>query len=263
MRINFLLSLFFYFYPLFLFADFYAQPGEIIAVKLEVKSNKKNLFIIQVDGNYFALHPVPFDKQGKIISVENNFIKVKVVDFGVSRIRINDDSQVNLSEHDKNRAFNEYKKTEKALTKFSIDNKSSLNFISPVDGIISSKYGKKRFINDQPRSPHLALDIAAPEGTKIVAPENGEVILVDNFFYSGNFLIIDHGFGLLSSYSHLSKMDVKKGQKIKKGEKIGEVGSSGRVTGPHLHWAVYLNSVKINPESLIKEDYINLISYVR
>ena len=129
----------------------------------------------------------------------------------------------------------------------------------PLNGIISSKYGKKRFINGLPRSPHLALDIAAPSGTEIVAPEGGTVILVGNFFYSGNYLIIDHGFGLLSSYSHLSSVNVKLGEYVDQGKKIGEVGATGRVTGPHLHWSIYLNKTRINPESLIVENYLDSI----
>ena len=76
------------------------------------------------------------------------------------------------------------------------------------------------------------------------------------FFYSGNFIIIDHGYGLLTSYSHLSKVDVVKNQFVEQGQKIGEVGSTGRVTGPHLHWTVYLNKIRINPELIIQEDFL-------
>ena len=100
------------------------------------------------------------------------------------------------------------------------------------------------------------MDIAAEEGTKIISPSKGLVILIGDFFYSGNFVVIDHGFGLVSSYSHMSKIIVKENELIEKGQKIGEVGSTGRVTGPHLHWTIYLNKVKINPESLIQENFL-------
>ena len=96
----------------------------------------------------------------------------------------------------------------------------SLNFIRPLEGVISSRYGKQRFINEKARSPHLALDIAAAEGTKIIAPSSGKIILVGNFFYSGNFTIIDHGNGLLSSYSHMSEVFVKEGDIVKQGDMI-------------------------------------------
>jgi len=163
---------------------------------------------------------------------------------------------VNLSKEDSDRAFRESKKIQKALNTFSKILKPDLNFINPVEGVISSRYGKKRFINNQPRSPHLSLDIAAAEGTKIISPSKGKVILVGDFFYAGNYIIIDHGFGLISSYSHLSSVQVSENQLIEKGQKIGEVGSTGRVTGPHLHWTVYLNKVRVNPESILKKNFL-------
>ena len=83
--------------------------------------------------------------------------------------------------------------------------------------------------------------------------------MIRDFFYSGNFIVIDHGHGLITSYSHLSEVSVKEGQFIDKGQKIGEVGSTGRVTGPHLHWTVYLNQIRINPEIMIDENYLDSI----
>ena len=163
---------------------------------------------------------------------------------------------VDLNQTDLDRAYKESKIIQEALASYSKIFKSDLDFIKPVEGIISSKYGKKRFINDKPRSPHLSLDIAAPRGTKIVAPDNGKVILIGDYFYAGNYIIIDHGFGLLSSYSHLSKINVVKNQIVKKNEKIGEIGATGRVTGPHLHWTVYFEKVRINPELVIQGNFL-------
>ena len=165
-------------------------------------------------------------------------------------------SMVDLNKSDSERAFKESQLIKQSLNTYSEDLQPSLNFISPVNGVISSRYGKQRYINDKPRSPHLALDIAAPEGTPIIAPASGRVILIGDFFYSGNYLILDHGNGLLSSYSHMSKIVVAKGDIVKQGQIIGEVGSTGRVTGPHLHWSVYLSKNRINPESLLKENYL-------
>ena len=123
----------------------------------------------------------------------------------------------------------------------------------------SSRYCKKRFINNSPRSPHLALDIAAPEWSPIIAPAYGKVILTGNFFYGGNYIILDNGYGMLSSYSNLSEILVKKGDILNQSDLIGKVGSTGRVTGPHLHWTVYLNEIRINPESLLKDNYLNTL----
>ena len=163
---------------------------------------------------------------------------------------------VDLNKSDSERAFKESQLIKQSLNTYSKDLQPSLNFISPVNGVISSRYGKQRYINEKPRSPHLALDIAAIEGTPIIAPSFGRVILIGDFFYSGNYLILDHGNGLLSSYSHMSKVFVDKDEIVEQGHVIGEVGSTGRVTGPHLHWSVYLSKKRINPESLIKENYL-------
>ena len=120
--------------------------------------------------------------------------------------------------------------------------------IEPAKGQISSEFGVRRFINNQPRNRHIGMDIAAPEGSEVSAPLSGEIIIASNFFYKGNVIYINHGGGLVSSYSHLSQIKIKNGDEVKKGDVIGLIGQTGRVTGPHLHWEVYLMGVAINPE---------------
>ncbi len=240
-----------------LFSDTYGDPGEIYPVK--VNKNVNSYLIIENENVRYALIPLPFDKQGQSIKFNEQVININEKDFGESRITITDTSLVNLSKEDSKRASKELKIISKVLSTFSTEYKPQLDFIRPVEGIISSRYGKRRYINDSPRSPHLSLDIAAPNGTKIVAPENGKVILIGDFFYAGKYIILDHGYGLLTSYSHLSKIDVSENQLIKKGQKLGEVGASGRVTGPHLHWTVYLNKIRINPEPLLEVNFLESI----
>ena len=237
-------------------AESVGQPGEIFPVMVENKSTDNHMGLVEINGNFYKQVPLSFSKQGKYIVFNDTRIFIQAQDFGESRITITNDSLVNLNDQDRERTIKESAMIQKALKSYSKDMLSSFNFINPVEGIISSRYGKKRFINGSPRSPHLALDIAAPEGTKIISPENGKVILVGDFFYSGKYVIIDHGHGLLSSYSHMSKVSVSKNDIVMKGQKIGEVGSTGRVTGPHLHWTVYYENVRINPESLLKENYL-------
>lgn len=125
-------------------------------------------------------------------------------------------------------------------------------FILPLDGRISGNFGNQRIFNGTPKSPHSGTDIAAPEGTPVKASGNGKVILSgQDYFYTGNMVILDHGAGLQTIYAHLQKAVVKSGDEVKKGDVIGFVGKTGRATGPHLHWGASLNGVRFRPHSLL------------
>lgn len=127
------------------------------------------------------------------------------------------------------------------------------DFIWPLSGPITGVYGSRRVFNGTPRSPHYGLDIAAPTGTKVVAPAAGVVTLVeDDLFYSGGTLILDHGYGLSSTFIHLSKILVAVGDRIEQGQAIAEVGATGRVTGPHLDWRMNWFDVRLDPALLME-----------
>lgn len=127
-------------------------------------------------------------------------------------------------------------------------------FARPVKGgRISGIFGSQRILNGVPKNAHNGLDIAARRGTPVHAMADGVVKLAaDEFYYSGNFLLIEHGQGLYSVYLHLSKKDVKDGDIVKKGQKIGEIGTTGRSTGPHLHWGVNWYKNRIDPACLLE-----------
>lgn len=126
------------------------------------------------------------------------------------------------------------------------------DFIWPLTGPITGVYGSRRVYNGVPRSPHYGLDIAAPTGTRVVAPAAGVVTLAeDDLFYSGGTLIVDHGHGLSSTFIHLSKILVKVGQRVEQGSEIAEVGATGRVTGPHLDWRMNWFDVRLDPALLM------------
>ncbi len=121
----------------------------------------------------------------------------------------------------------------------------------PVTGRISGVYGSQRVYNGKPGRPHYGLDVAVPTGTAVSAPADGVVKLTDaDLYYSGGTIIIDHGFGIFSSFLHLSKISVKAGQKITRGDIIGEVGATGRVTGPHLDWRYNWFNERLDPKLL-------------
>lgn len=125
-------------------------------------------------------------------------------------------------------------------------------FIWPVTGRISGVYGSQRILNGNPRRPHYGVDIAAPTGTPVKAPADGVVTLVhDDMFYSGGTLIVDHGHGLSTVYMHLHKILVAKDQRVKQGDVIAQVGATGRVTGPHLHWGMNWFETRLDPALLV------------
>jgi murein DD-endopeptidase MepM/ murein hydrolase activator NlpD len=127
-------------------------------------------------------------------------------------------------------------------------------FIWPVKGRVSGVYGSRRILNGEPKRPHMGFDIAAPEGTPVIAPVDGVVSLVHpDMFYTGGTVMLHHGYGLSTMYIHLSEIFVEEGQHIKQGEKIAAVGMSGRATGPHLHWGMTLHKTFLDPALLLPE----------
>lgn len=131
---------------------------------------------------------------------------------------------------------------------FSAETAPETDFALPANGRLSSRFGLQRVLNGQPRSPHSGLDIALPSGRPVHAPAAGTVLAVDDFYFAGSTVVIDHGQGVLTLYAHLSQIDVVAGQQLRRGEAIGRSGASGRATGPHLHWVVVLGGSSVDPE---------------
>ena len=125
-------------------------------------------------------------------------------------------------------------------------------FLQPNEGKVFPNFGQRRIYNDAPRSTHAGVDIAAPQGDPIRAANAGKVVLASRLYLSGNAVIIDHGLGVFSFYGHMSKILVKRGQAVGKGDIIGKCGTTGRSTGPHLHWAVRVFDSRVDPFSLLE-----------
>ena len=237
---------------------FEGQSGEIISIPAAI-DKKSDVLTFKTSEGTKQLVSLPFVKQDQVISKHHVNVKVNWVNFGESRITIADESKVTLSMADQARANKEAIEIKTALSNSTTEITPSFNFVAPVPGIVTSPFGKQRFVNGLPRSAHLALDLRGSVGTPIVAPLKGKVVLIGNYFYTGLTLILDHGHGLFSSYAHMSEIKAKLGDLVEQSNEIGLVGATGRVTGPHLHWTVYFDGNKVNPESLIQAGYLNSI----
>ncbi len=123
----------------------------------------------------------------------------------------------------------------------------TLRFQQPTPGTLTSSFGLRRIFNGEPRAPHAGLDIKGPAGQAVRAPAAGVVVLTGDFFFSGNAVFLAHGEGVVSLFAHLSKITVKQGQVVGAGDLLGEVGMTGRATGPHLHWSLSLNNARVDP----------------
>ena len=176
----------------------------------------------------------------------NTRVTVEYKKYDEQHLTIKNKRKVNPNKQDNERIAAESQRKKKARKQYS-ETVPKVDFIWPVTGRISSIFGLRRFFNEQERRPHSGLDIAADEGTPVMAVADGTVVDTGDFFFSGNMIYLDHGQGIISLYAHLSKISVKPGDTVKQGDIIGNVGQTGRVTGPHLHFAVYANQTLIDP----------------
>jgi len=124
-------------------------------------------------------------------------------------------------------------------------------FVRPVPGRATSSFGVRSVFNGAPRQPHGGADFMSPSGTPILAPNAGRVVIARDLYFTGNTIVIDHGLGVFSMLAHLSAMDVHAGDDVTVGQIVGHVGATGRVTGPHLHWAVRVGDARVDPLSLL------------
>jgi len=166
--------------------------------------------------------------------------------YRTQHLAIKDPNKVDPDAQSTQRIIQE-KATQQQLTTRYTGQTTDVDLIKPVPGYNTGSFGMRRILNGEPRRPHSGMDIAAAIGTPIKAAAQGRVLYTGNFFFTGNVVYVDHGLGLITLYAHLSEIDVKPGELVQQGQTIGKVGNTGRVTGPHLHWSVYLNGEAVDP----------------
>jgi murein DD-endopeptidase MepM/ murein hydrolase activator NlpD len=167
------------------------------------------------------------------------------------RLTIADQKMVNPPAADLQRIQRETELMRAQYQRFTPLRSSPFPLTRPATGPVSSAFGLRRILNGEARSPHAGLDIAAPRGDPAIAPADGIVSLTGNFYFNGNTVFIDHGGGLITMACHLDSIAVTQDEHITRGQVIGRVGATGRVTGPHLHWSLILNGERIDPVPLL------------
>lgn len=178
-------------------------------------------------------------------------IEILAAEFGIQELNLPQD-QVELDAETLARVKWEQEKILSVMSGVRPDRLWNGGFIPPVEGRIQNRFGFRRIINGEPRSPHSGEDISASKGTPVLAANDGVVVYTADQFFSGKSVVVDHGLGLFTMYFHLDSIEADQGAGIKKGQRLGTVGASGRATGPHLHWGARLNGARVNPFSLLE-----------
>ena len=243
-------------------------PGGIIKITIDSNDRPRAWFqdkpvLVTGNGNSWQaivgipLETVPGEHYLKVSQGNINTryaFTVNGKDYETQYLTIKDKRRVNPSPEDMQRIQKEMKLIENAKFNWREADVRDLGLMLPVSGRYSSPFGLRRFFNQQYRKPHSGLDIVAEEGTPVKAAADGLVINTGDYFFNGNTVFIDHGQGLITIYCHLNRIDVRTGDKLLRGDTIGAVGSTGRVTGAHLHWGVLLNGTMVNPELFLPDN---------
>ncbi len=181
---------------------------------------------------------------------ESALVRVGPYPYPVQELQV-DDSKVHLSPQDLKRHRAEAGRI-RALWSLETPRRFHLPLASPLrSSVAPTSFGNRRILNTEPRSPHSGVDFKASRGTPVLSVAAGTVVLAEEHFFAGNSVFVDHGDGLITMYFHLQQIAVRQGQVVDRGQEIGRVGATGRVTGPHLHFGVRWHSAKIDPTQLL------------
>ena len=238
-------------------------PGGVAVLQLGERSAApsvsylgKPVLVVREDGKrWIAIVGIPLKtaagQQQALVDGKPVAFSVGSKHYREQRITLKNPQQVTPDAANLKRIDRELAEQNRAYAQFSARQPSNLLFDKPVNGPLSSPFGVRRFFNGEERNPHAGLDFAVAAGTPIKAPAAGKVILIGDYFFNGRTVFVDHGQGLISMFCHMSKIDVQLGQELPRGGLIGKVGATGRATGPHMHWNISLNDVRVDPAIFI------------
>ena len=245
-----------------------AVPGGVISVPLGpaggpapiVHLGERRVLVRQAARQWVAVVGLALDikagrhvlrvRQGRVESTRPFELKAKK--YPTQRLQVSNRRHVDPNAEDLKRIARERALINSAFRQWRAGAVTDFLFRAPVAGRQSSAFGLRRIFNGQARRPHSGLDIAAPRGTPIIAPAAGRISRIGEYFFNGRTVFIDHGQGLITMYAHLSRITRQAGDWLTRGEAFAEVGSSGRVTGPHLHWSVSLNDARVDPALFLR-----------
>ncbi len=237
-------------------------PGGILKLRFPerpdvyINDTLVKVFAVKQKNDWLVLIPFSLYKGAesiRMVSKTSKLLQLHLLElsppnYEVQHIRVKNKEYVRASKNTLKRIEKESRLKRESYARHTRSFIKNFKMIKPLDVKLRKDFGRKRFFNGVAKNPHAGMDLSGKIGDKIKAPLSGTAILLGDLFYNGNMLLLDHGQGLITAYSHLSKIYVENDQWVRQGEFIAEVGATGRATGPHLHWSVYLNGEPVNPE---------------
>jgi hypothetical protein len=237
--------------------------GEVDAPVMDVAYGGNRVLTVKREDGLFGIVGIPLDAvpglqrlhvgagQGTVQVVYETSFEIKPKTYTAQHLKI-DPRFLQPSATDQKRIERDQPRIDAAKKHWSDALPASLALALPASGRLSARFGERRVLNGKEVAPHAGLDLAVGTGTPLRAAAGGRVIAAEDYFYSGKSVFVDHGQGFITLYIHMSRIDVKEGDRVARGDVLGQSGATGRVTGPHLHWSVLLNGVYVDPELFLK-----------
>ncbi|MFM9884063.1 MAG: peptidoglycan DD-metalloendopeptidase family protein [Burkholderiales bacterium] len=247
-------------------------PGGVARVRIDARDSAsplvppivrfqgRRVLVVRGEMGWIALVGISLDMKPGTVSVavdapagaRSQSFDVIAKDYPVQRLTIPDQRKVDPSADDMKRINREQEIINRIRAHWEPTEPVDLDLTLPAEGPLSSRFGLRRVFNGQARSPHNGLDLAVARGTPIHAAAAGVVTHTGDLFFAGNTVFVDHGQGFITMYCHLDEITARVGDRVVRGQRLGRSGMTGRVTGPHLHWSVYLNGSAVDPELFLR-----------